>query len=181
VAGETEVLRGNLPQCRSVHHRSHMTWPRLEPGPPRSEAGDCPPELRHVLTTNLTLWKGIFLFGFQTVIHKIPLFHSNVSSRGLTLGHLFVIGLPYRTKYGKFGLKRTARSSVLILKRLIRQSCLAHKGCVEPVFSELISRRALVSARARWPPGRLTVPGARTCSLLSVRPARQAAVVSLPL
>jgi hypothetical protein len=35
MAGETEILGGNLPQCRPVHHRPHMTWPRLEPGTPR--------------------------------------------------------------------------------------------------------------------------------------------------
>jgi hypothetical protein len=32
MAMETEVLAGNLLQCRSVHHRSHMTGPGLEHG-----------------------------------------------------------------------------------------------------------------------------------------------------
>jgi hypothetical protein len=30
----------NLPQCHSVHHKSHMNRPGMEPGPPRWEAGD---------------------------------------------------------------------------------------------------------------------------------------------
>jgi hypothetical protein len=39
LAGETEVLGGNLPQCRIVHHKSHML-PRREPGQPLWEASD---------------------------------------------------------------------------------------------------------------------------------------------
>jgi hypothetical protein len=40
LAGETEELGENLPQCNFVNHKSHMTWPELEPGPPRWEASD---------------------------------------------------------------------------------------------------------------------------------------------
>jgi hypothetical protein len=31
-----------------VHHKSHMSWPGLESGPPRWEDSDWPPELWHV-------------------------------------------------------------------------------------------------------------------------------------
>jgi hypothetical protein len=40
LAGKTEVLGKNLLQGHFVDHKSHMTRPRIEPGPPRWEAGD---------------------------------------------------------------------------------------------------------------------------------------------
>jgi hypothetical protein len=39
LAGETEVLGENIPQCLFVHHKSHML-PGRELGPPRWEASD---------------------------------------------------------------------------------------------------------------------------------------------
>jgi hypothetical protein len=32
LAGETELLGANLPQCHFVHHKSHMTWLGANPG-----------------------------------------------------------------------------------------------------------------------------------------------------
>jgi hypothetical protein len=40
LAGETEVLGGNLPQRHFVHYNFHMTRLWLEPGPRRWEASD---------------------------------------------------------------------------------------------------------------------------------------------
>jgi hypothetical protein len=39
LAGQTEVLGENLPQCRFVRHKPHML-PGREPGPLRWEASD---------------------------------------------------------------------------------------------------------------------------------------------
>jgi hypothetical protein len=40
LAAETEVLGENRPHCNFIHHKSHMTLPEIELGPPRWEPGD---------------------------------------------------------------------------------------------------------------------------------------------
>jgi hypothetical protein len=35
LAGETDVLGENLPQCHFIHHEVNMTWPRMELWPLR--------------------------------------------------------------------------------------------------------------------------------------------------
>jgi hypothetical protein len=40
MAGETEISRENLPQRHFVRHKSHLTRPGLEHGPPRWELSE---------------------------------------------------------------------------------------------------------------------------------------------
>jgi hypothetical protein len=37
---ETETIGEHLPQCHVVHHKSHITLPGIELGPPRWEPSD---------------------------------------------------------------------------------------------------------------------------------------------
>jgi hypothetical protein len=63
---DTEVLGGNPPQCHVVHHKSHLTWSELEPGPPRWEAGHWPPERGHVSARLCPMWVlRVFSVGFK--------------------------------------------------------------------------------------------------------------------
>jgi hypothetical protein len=39
-AWETEVLGENLPQCQFTHHKTHMSLPGIELGPPEWEDGN---------------------------------------------------------------------------------------------------------------------------------------------
>jgi hypothetical protein len=43
-----EVLWENLPHWHFFHHKSHMTWPEIEPGLPQGEASNYLPELWHI-------------------------------------------------------------------------------------------------------------------------------------
>jgi hypothetical protein len=56
LAGETEVLGGNMSHRYFVHHKSHMTWPGIKHGMPLWEAGDYQPELWQGHNPEITLF-----------------------------------------------------------------------------------------------------------------------------
>jgi len=41
---EPKYLEKNLSQCHFLLHESHMDWSGIEPGSPRGETGNYPPE-----------------------------------------------------------------------------------------------------------------------------------------
>jgi hypothetical protein len=75
LAGETEVLGENLPQCYIVQHKSHMTWPGFEPGAPRWETSAKPPEV----------WQGLMSNIIATLYFSVPILETRFAASVSTM------------------------------------------------------------------------------------------------
>ena len=72
---ETKWSERNLSSATFVRHKHHMDWPGIEPGSPRWEAGDYPPEPWHGLSLcwNSCECKGFSLYLVENTIRFNPL------------------------------------------------------------------------------------------------------------
>jgi hypothetical protein len=81
--GKTEVL-GDLSQYHFVHHKSHMGRTRIEPGPPRWEAGDEPPEPWHGLSDKVI---AAIKCAFQEIVGRIHTYYAGSAGLCVTLSN----------------------------------------------------------------------------------------------
>ena len=71
---ETKWSERNLSSATFVRHKHHMDWPGIEPGSPRWEAGDYPPEPWHVPIINMNLTHAVTVHGYFAMFpHQILL------------------------------------------------------------------------------------------------------------
>jgi hypothetical protein len=67
LTGETEVPGENPPQCHYDNQESHMNWSRIEPSPPRWEAGD-----EFCDTAYLTMVRKVLTFPAELCVRQTP-------------------------------------------------------------------------------------------------------------